>query len=59
MKLSPVAGKLAEPSILVNVARPVSAYYSESPNPPLSEHGAKAELLDVNFEAGAVEKLKQ
>jgi len=45
--------------MLVNVARPIFAYYSESPNPPLSEHVAKAELLDVNFEAGAVEKQKQ
>jgi phosphoglucomutase len=33
MKLSPLAGKLAEPSMLVNVPRLVTAYYAEKPDP--------------------------
>jgi len=31
MKLRPLAGKLAEPSVLVNVPRLVTAYYAERP----------------------------
>jgi hypothetical protein len=33
MKLSPLAGKLAEPTMLVNVPRLVTAYYAERPDP--------------------------
>ena len=33
MKVSPVAGKPAEPSILVNVPKLVTAYYTEAPDP--------------------------
>ena len=33
MKPSPLAGKLAEPSMLVNVPRLVTAYYAEQPDP--------------------------
>ena len=35
MKVSPMAGKPAEPSMLVNVARLVTAYYSERPDPSI------------------------
>ena len=33
MKISPLAGKLAEPSMLVNVPRLITAYYSNIPDP--------------------------
>src|SRR5512140_1566177 len=33
MKLSPLAGKPAEPSMLVNVPRLITAYYTEEPDP--------------------------
>jgi phosphoglucomutase len=32
MNISPLAGKLAEPSMLVNVPRLITAYYSERPD---------------------------
>ncbi len=35
MKVSPMAGKPAEPSMLVNVARLVTAYYTERPDPSI------------------------
>jgi len=35
MIVSPLAGKLAEPDILVNVPRLVTAYYTETPDPSL------------------------
>jgi phosphoglucomutase len=37
MKLSPLAGKPAEPSMLVNVPRLVTAYYTETPDPSVPE----------------------
>ena len=37
MKTSPVAGKPAEPSMLVNVPRLVTAYYTEAPDPAVPE----------------------
>lgn len=36
MKVSPFAGKLAEPEILVNVLKLVTAYYIEEPDPTVS-----------------------
>lgn len=36
MRLSPLAGKPAEPSMLVNVPRLVSAYYTERPDPSIA-----------------------
>ena len=36
MKVSPFAGKLAEPSMLVNLPRLVTAYYTETPDPAVS-----------------------
>ena len=37
MKISPLAGKPAEASMLVNVPRLVSAYYTEVPDPSVPE----------------------
>src|SRR5271167_1692349 len=37
MKVSPFAGKPAEPSMLVNVPRLVTAYYTEVPDPAVPE----------------------
>src|SRR5271154_2779399 len=37
MKLSPLAGKPAEASMLVNVPRLVTAYYTEIPDPSIPE----------------------
>src|ERR1043166_10305016 len=37
MKISPVAGKPAEPALLINVARLVTAYYAGRPNPSVPE----------------------
>ena len=37
MKVSPCAGKLAEPLMLVNVPRLVTAYYTEIPDPSVPE----------------------
>ena len=34
-KVSPLAGKLAPPELLVNVAKLVTAYYSEAPDPAI------------------------
>lgn len=36
MNISPLAGKPAPPEILVNVARLITAYYSEAPDPAIS-----------------------
>jgi phosphoglucomutase len=37
MKVSPFAGKPAEPSILVNVPKLITAYYTETPDPSIPE----------------------
>src|SRR3990170_3182652 len=37
MKLSPLAGKSAQPSMLVNVPKLVTAYYTEVPDPSVPE----------------------
>ncbi len=37
MKVSPLAGKTAEPSMLVNVPKLVTAYYTELPDPSVPE----------------------
>ena len=37
MELSPLAGKPAEPSMLVNVPKLVTAYYTETPDPAVPE----------------------
>ncbi len=33
MKISPLAGKLAKPAMLVNVPKLITAYYTEAPDP--------------------------
>jgi len=38
MKVSPFAGKPAEPAMLVNVPKLVTAYYTEVPDPAMPEH---------------------
>ena len=35
MKISPAAGKIADPSILTNIPRLISAYYSRQPDPSM------------------------
>jgi phosphoglucomutase len=37
MKVSPLAGKPAEPSMLVNVPKLITAYYTEVPDPSVPE----------------------
>ena len=37
MKVSPLAGKPAPPSMLVNISRLVTAYYTERPDPAVRE----------------------
>jgi phosphoglucomutase len=37
MNINPMAGKPVSPSILVNVARLVTAYYAEQPDPSMPE----------------------
>ena len=37
MKMNPLAGKLAPPSMLINIARLVTAYYTERPDPDVRE----------------------
>src|SRR6202162_828732 len=37
MKLSPLAGKSAQPSMLVNVPKLITAYYTEVPDPSVPE----------------------
>ena len=36
MKVSPLAGKPAEPSMLVNVPKLITGYYTETPDPSIS-----------------------
>ena len=36
MKINPLAGKLAPPEILVDVAKLITAYYSEAPDPSIA-----------------------
>ena len=38
MAISPFAGKPAEPSMLVNVPKLITAYYAETPDPSAPEH---------------------
>jgi phosphoglucomutase len=56
MKVSPLAGKPAEPSMLVNVPKLVTAYYSEVPDPSVPEErvafgtsGHRGSALDKAF----------
>ena len=56
MKLSPFAGKLAEPTMLVNVPKLITAYYTEIPDPSKPEHrvsfgtsGHRGSALELAF----------
>jgi phosphoglucomutase len=56
MNISPLAGKPAEPAMLVNVARLVTAYYTERPDPSIPEQrvafgtsGHRGSAFDVAF----------
>ena len=56
MKVSPYAGKPAEASMLVNVPRLVTAYYTEQPDPSVPEQqvafgtsGHRGSSLDKAF----------
>src|SRR5512142_628869 len=56
MEVSPLAGKPAEPSMLVNVPKLVTAYYSEAPDPSVPEQrvafgtsGHRGSALDKAF----------
>jgi hypothetical protein len=56
MQLSPLAGKPAEPAMLVNVPRLVTAYYAERPDPAIAAQrvvfgtsGHRGSAFDVAF----------
>ena len=56
MIISPLAGKLAPPALLVNVAGLVAAYYSERPDPKVAGQrvafgtsGHRGSSLDTTF----------
>jgi phosphoglucomutase len=56
MKISPLAGKLADPSMLVNVPRLLTAYYSEIPDASIAEQrvafgtsGHRGRAFDKSF----------
>jgi phosphoglucomutase len=56
MKLSPLVGKPAEPAMLVNVPRLVTAYYAERPDPAIAAQrvafgtsGHRGSAFDIAF----------
>src|SRR5512135_3222810 len=56
MKISPLAGKLAQTTMLVNVPRLITAYYSNVPDPTVPEHrvafgtsGHRGSAFEVSF----------
>jgi len=56
MNVNPLAGKLAEPSMLVNVPRLVTAYYTERPDPSIAAQrvafgtsGHRGSAFDIAF----------
>src|SRR5450631_1779609 len=56
MNVSPLAGKLAPPALLVNVSRLIAAYYSERPDPKVTAQrvafgtsGHRGSSLDTTF----------
>ena len=66
MKISPLAGKPAPPEMLVNVAKLVTAYYSETPDPsnPLQRvafgtSGHRGSAFDKTFNAAHVLAISQ
>ena len=66
MKVSPFAGKPAEPSMLVNVPKLVTAYYTESPDPSVPEQrvvfgtsGHRGSALEKSFNEGHILAITQ
>jgi len=66
MKVSPFAGKPAEPSMLVNVPELISAYYKESPDPSVPEQrvifgtsGHLGSALEKSFNEGHILAITQ
>ena len=66
MKVSPLAGKPAEPLMLVNVPKLVTAYYSEEPDPSVPEErvafgtsGHRGSALDKAFNEGHILAITQ
>jgi len=56
MNISPAAGKIAEPSMLVNVPRLITAYYSEQPDASIPAQcvafgtsGHRGSAFDLSF----------
>ena len=66
MKVSPFAGKPAEPSMLVDVPRLVTAYYTETPDPAVPEQrvafgtsGHRGSAFDKAFNEGHILAISQ
>src|ERR1700688_1137008 len=66
MNISPLAGKPAAPSMLVNVPRLVTAYYTETPDPSVPEQrvafgtsGHRGSALDKAFNDGQILAISQ
>jgi phosphoglucomutase len=65
-RVSPLAGKPADPSLLVNIPRLVAAYYTERPDPSVPEHrvrfgtsGHRGSSLTCGFNEGHVLAISQ
>ena len=66
MSLSPVAGKPADPSLLANIPRLITAYYVERPDPEVREHrvafgtsGHRGSALKHSFNEGHILAITQ
>jgi phosphoglucomutase len=66
MKVSPFAGKPAEPSMLVNVPKLITAYYTEVPDPAMPEQrvsfgtsGHRGSAFEKSFNEGHVLAISQ
>ena len=66
MKVSPLAGKPAEPSMLVDVAKLIAAYYTESPDPSVpgqrvvfGTSGHRGSPLEKSFNEGHILAITQ
>src|SRR5271154_5796616 len=66
MKISPLAGKPAEASMLVNVPKLITAYYTEAPDPAVPEQrvsfgtsGHRGSAFDRAFNEGHILAISQ
>src|SRR5580692_10413836 len=66
MKISPLAGKPAQPGMLVNVPKLVSAYYTEAPDPAMPAErvsfgtsGHRGSAFKVSFNEGHILAITQ